>query len=115
MSRSAEAPTPLDPKFSKVVKAFAADRSVTPPGGGRGFGSRALRVRGKIFALMNPRDEFVVKLPKERARELVSSGVAAYFDPGHGRLMKEWVVLLDPKSSWIEFAREACRYAKAGR
>jgi hypothetical protein len=104
-----------DPRFSAVVGAFVGDDSVTLPGSGKGFGSNALRVRGKIFAMMSRRGEFVVKLPKERARELVSSGMGAYFDPGHGRLMKEWVVLLASEPSWAALAREARRYAEEAR
>jgi hypothetical protein len=33
---------------------------------------------------------FVAKLPRGRVDELVSGGSGEYFDPGHGRLMKEW-------------------------
>jgi hypothetical protein len=114
-TKPAEDDRPLDPRFSKVVKAFSADKSVTLPGSGKGFGSRALRTKGKIFAMMSRREEFVVKLPKERAQELVSSGACTYFDPGHGKLMKEWVVLLARKPSWTDLAREAYQYAKQGR
>jgi hypothetical protein len=32
-----------------------------------------------------------VKLPRERVDELVEAGAGHRFDPGHGRLMKEWV------------------------
>jgi len=34
-----------------------------------------------------------VKLPRERVDELVEPGAGHRFDPGHGRLMKEWVAL----------------------
>jgi len=30
---------------------------------------------------------------KDRVDELVSGGNGEYFDPGHGRLMKEWVTI----------------------
>jgi len=32
------------------------------------------------------------------------------FDPGHGRLMKEWVVVAHGKVDWVELAREACDF-----
>jgi hypothetical protein len=31
-------------------------------------------------------------------------------DPGHGRLMKEWVALDGEASSWVELAQEARRF-----
>jgi hypothetical protein len=34
-----------------------------------------------------------VKLPRERVDELVEAGAGHRFDPGRGRLMKEWVAL----------------------
>ena len=38
-----------------------------------------------------------------------------YFDPGHGRLMKEWVAVADGSISWLELAREAHIFAKASK
>ena len=59
---------------------------------GTGFGkSEGLRISGKIFAMFI-QDELVVKLPKIRVDELVATRGARNFDPGHGRLMKEWAV-----------------------
>jgi hypothetical protein len=43
--------------------------------------------------MMSSKGQFVVKLPMERVDELVASGQGEYFDLGHGRLMKEWVVI----------------------
>jgi hypothetical protein len=37
----------------------------------------------------------------------VSDGNGEYFDPGHGRLMKEWVTIGAGKVSWVELAKEA--------
>jgi hypothetical protein len=93
--------------FVAVVAAFATDPQVTPPGVGKGFGSRALKVKKKIFAMMSSKAQFVVKLPIVRAAELVSSAQATYFDPGHGRPMKEWVVVTGGEHLWIPLAREA--------
>ena len=33
------------------------------------------------------------------------------FDPGHGRVMKEWLVVTGAATSWIDLAREAYRFA----
>ena len=77
--------------------------------------SVGLRVNGKIFAMM-VRGKFVAKLPGERVDELVQSGMGAYFDPRHdGRLMKEWIELKGAKPPWIELAKEAHRFVKAGK
>jgi hypothetical protein len=99
-----------DPRFVPVVDAFARERSVSR-GGGKGFGSRALKVKGKIFA-MSSKGQFVVKLPKERVGALAAAGKGEYFDPGHGRLMKEWLAVEAGRMSWLELAREAYDFVK---
>jgi TfoX/Sxy family transcriptional regulator of competence genes len=58
----------------------------------RMMGSEGLKTGGKFFAMVS-RGELVVKLPRERVDELVGAGAGHRFDPGHGRLMKEWVAL----------------------
>ena len=105
--RTSKAPgaAPVDPRFAPVVDAFARDRQVSY--GGKGFGSNALKLNGKIFAMMSSKGKFVVKLPKDRVDELVRLGVGRYFDPGHGRLMKEWLAVDVGTGSWVELAREA--------
>ncbi len=50
--------------------------------------SNVLSVNGKIFAML-VRGKLVVKLPKQRVDGLVAGRAATYFDPGHGRLMKQ--------------------------
>ena len=99
----------IDPSFVPVVNAFANHRDVT---GGKMMSSYGLKVKGKIFAMFG-RGQFVVKLPKVRVDELVSSGNGKRFDPGHGRLMKEWVVI-DGKVNWIQLANEAYAFVKQG-
>jgi hypothetical protein len=101
--------------FDSVVKSFAADPEVTPPGAGKGFGSGALKVGKKIFAMISSRAEFVVKLPLPRAAELVNSGRGRYFDAGRGKPMKEWVVVTGGKRLWIPLAREARDFASGAR
>ena len=58
----------------------------------RMMNSDGLKTAGKFFAMVS-RGELVVKLPRERVDELVAAGAGHRFDPGHGRLMKEWVAL----------------------
>lgn len=98
--------------FESVVAAFAGDQQV---GRGKMFSSNAvLNVNGKIFA-MQVKGKLVVKLPKQRVDELVANGRGQYFDPGHGRLMKEWVAVNSPEAERVELAKEAYRFVKAGK
>ena len=94
-------------RFEELVIAFAIEPHVTPPEGGRGFGSHALRVRGKIFAMV-VRGHLVVKLPKPRVDALTESGDGVRFDANKGKPMKEWLSL-DAASTieWERLAREA--------
>ncbi|HEV3478555.1 MAG TPA: MmcQ/YjbR family DNA-binding protein [Gaiellaceae bacterium] len=95
-------------RFEQLSGSFLSDPDVTQ---GTGFGSApGLRVGGKIFA-MCVKDELVVKLPKQRVDELVAAGAGTQFDPGHGRLMKEWASV-PPESSedWERLAGEALRF-----
>ena len=111
--KSAQHGTPeVDPRFAPIVTAFARDRQVKC---GRMFSSNSvLNVNGKIFAMLT-KGNLVVKLPKDRVDEMVSSGHGTHFDPGNGRLMKEWVVVGPGKVNWIDLAKEACGFVKAGK
>ena len=102
-----------DPRFAAVVAAFAANSQVDR-GTGKGFGAGALRVNGRIFAMMSSRGKFVVKLPKERVDELVRGGRGERFDPGHGRIMKEWLSVATGRATWVGLARDACEFVKRG-
>jgi hypothetical protein len=100
--------------FQPVVDFFATQRGI-----GRetrkGFGSGALKVNGKIFAMMDSKGQFVVKLPKARVDELVSSGLGERFEPGPGRVMQEWVAVGVGQADWVELAKEAHRFVKRGK
>src|SRR5262245_37945475 len=101
----------VDPSFAPIVAAFANDPQVTC---GKMMASVGLKVNGKIFVMM-VKGKLVAKLPKPRVDDLVRSGKGEYFDPGHGRLMKEWVALAGSEPSWIELAREAYRFVNPAR
>jgi hypothetical protein len=97
-----------DAAFLAVVNTFANDPRVTPPGSGNRFGDRrALKVNGRIFAMMSSKGDFVVKLSTERVSELVRAGRGAAFDPGRGRLMKQWLVVTAGHKFWVPLAQEA--------
>jgi TfoX/Sxy family transcriptional regulator of competence genes len=101
--------TEAEAAFEELVERFAGDPSVTPPAPGRGgkFGSSGLKADGKIFAMVS-RGELVVKLPRERVDELIAAGTGTRFDPGHGRVMKEWVSISPSHARlWQRLAEEA--------
>ena len=95
--------------YDRVVDAFARTRGVTQEQK-RGFGSGALKVNGRIFAMLTPNGDFVVKLPKVRVDELIAYGDGERFEPGPGRVMKEWLVFAGPTTGWVDLAREACAF-----
>ena len=93
--------------YQAVVDALLTEPDVTfgPPGSG--FGSSALKVHNKIFAMLFA-GRFVVKLPRQRVDQLVDAGDGLRFDPGQGRQMKEWLSI-DPAADldWLSLARDA--------
>ena len=109
-SKHNRAAAEIDPRFRPVVDAFASYRDVR---GGKMMSSYGLKVNGKIFAMFG-RKQFVTKLPKARVDALVNAGAGKNFDPGHGRLMKEWVVVADGGPDWIVLAEEAYEFVKRG-
>ena len=53
-----------------------------------------------------------MKLPAERVDELIAARIGERFDPGHGRLMKEWLAVgVARKATWMKLALEALEYA----
>jgi hypothetical protein len=78
--------------FSALCAEYAGVTGITVPDGGRGFGSNALKVNNKIFAMLVD-SRLVVKLPRVRVSELIETGRGQPFDSGKGTPMKEWVVL----------------------
>jgi len=98
----------LTPAFAALITEFTNSPRVTY--GGRGFGGRALRVDGRIFAMLDSRGRFVVKVPRARADEMLARGQAVNFEPVPGRPMKEWLVVTGSTPSWLTLAREAYQY-----
>ena len=78
---------------------------------GTGFGGNdGLRIDGRIFAML-VRGELVVKVPKERAAELVEHVEGRPFEPGTGRVMRQWVsVPVDRADAWRGLVDEAFAY-----
>ena len=73
----------------------------------------SLKTRRKMFAMFNKHGKYVVKLPEERVSEILDSGKGKPYDPGNGKIMKEWVIIPEHHASeWIDFATEAKAFAK---
>lgn len=101
-------------RYAALVEALVAEPDVALSAR-RGFGEGTLQVRGGIFAMLT-RGRLVVKLPRARVDALVAAGEGQRFDPGHGRVMKEWLAL-DPASQleWLPLAREARAFVAASK
>jgi TfoX/Sxy family transcriptional regulator of competence genes len=94
-------------RFATLVAALAGRDGVTLGSGRRGFGSGALTVHGRIFAMVSD-DRIVLKLPHERVAAVLASGDGLAFDAGKGRPMKEWVALRETSAErTLSLAREA--------
>jgi hypothetical protein len=99
--------------FALIANLMLELPAVSHGHGKKGFGENALNVHGKIFAMLTPKRQFVVKLPKHRVLELLQSGHGVPFEMA-GRQMKEWfVVKSNSKKLWRELAQEA--HAFVGR
>jgi len=105
-------PTPANTasaeEFYQAVTARYAGKSGLSPS--RGFGSKALKVNGKIFASLT-RGRLLLKLPEKRVDALVASNKAARFSTGVGRVKKEWLTVApSSKREWLALAKEARAY-----
>jgi hypothetical protein len=119
-------PTPMrkqsltsEARFASIAAILLGKPGVTGPSeearAKRSFGSNGLRINNKIFVML-VRDQLVLKLPRQRVDALIASGDGERFDPGHGRLMKEWLAL-NPTSreEWLPLAQEAMKFVASQR
>ena len=97
-------------RWASLVETMLAQGAATYGSDGpqRAFGSTSLKTDGKIFAML-VKDRLVVKLDRRRVDALVAADQGERFDPGHGRLMKEWLSVAEQASdeAWLELADEA--------
>ena len=102
-------------RFATIVRALKRSPRVSVGASKKGFGSSALCVGEKIFAMISSKGEFVVKLPKARVDALVADGGGSRFEPARGRVMKEWLAV-DAASTddWLSLAREALKFVADG-
>src|SRR5215467_11766235 len=99
MAKKANAPSKtiiVDPRFEKLAAEYSKDPKVKR---GRLFASEnVLSVNGKIFAMIT-KGKFVLKLPAERAQELVTERVGVNWGPSPSRVMKEWIAIESERAS----------------
>jgi hypothetical protein len=101
-------------RYAALVDAFVRTRGATLSG--KGFGSNALKIDNKIFAMLSSKGSFVVKLPPRRVDELVTAGDGERYDAGKGRPMKEWLSVAPGSSiDWSDLATEALAFVSSKR
>jgi TfoX/Sxy family transcriptional regulator of competence genes len=97
-------------RFAELVATLVGREGVTLGTGRRGFGSNALQVDGRIFAMVS-RGHLVLKLPTARVAALIAGAAGAPFDASKGKPMKEWVVLEQASESrLLGLAQEALAF-----
>jgi hypothetical protein len=102
--------TLVETMLERSAATFGDDQS---RGARRSFGATSLKANGKIFAMLVA-DRLVVKLAAARVDELVAQGAGERFDPGHGRVQREWLsVTSDDPADWLALASEAERFVGA--
>ena len=98
-------------QFRSVVEVLLRYPKITES---KMFGAPGLKIGGKYFAMLY-KSKLVVKLPNERVTALVASRDGEFFDPGHGRMMKEWLSV-GPRArvQWLGLVKEARDFVAAG-
>lgn len=100
-----------DEHFAEVVVTLSGEPGVRVGTGRHGFGSDALTVGGKVFAMV-ARGRVVLKLPRDRVAGLVEGGDGHPFETSQGRTAREWVALDErcDAGATVALAREAYRF-----
>ncbi len=100
--------------MSDVIEQLAADLSTDAPVDvATMFHSPAVRSAGKIVAFLGHDDRLILKLPRERAMQLMTDGTVEAVTMGE-RTMREWVsiALSTDRSVWLGLSREALAYVR---
>lgn len=91
--------------WSKVKQHFLKMSDVQKQG-------ESLKTKKKMFVMFS-KGNYVVKLPQKRVKELTTADDGQPYDPGNGKIMKEWVIIpLKFADKWIDYALEAKKFAK---
>ena len=100
-------------RYAAIVAALIDEPGVTQSLK-KGFAQYGLKVDDKLFASLIRRGEaMILKLPKARVDWLADSGDGERLVMGHGKAMKEWVIVLaDSAVDWLDLAREALAFVR---
>lgn len=100
-------------RFAALVADFEREPGVSHGEPGiKAFGHSALKINGKIFAMVSSSGRFVIKLSKDRVDTLVALGAGQKFEAGKGRPMKEWIAMDPGSEGWTDLAHEALRFVR---
>lgn len=103
-----------EPVSAERAWARVVDELLAAPGvsSGRMFSAEGLHYGGKYFAMLC-RGDLVVKLPAPRVTELERAATGRRFEPGHGRVMREWLAVpVSRNRRWRSLAAEALDFAQ---
>lgn len=100
---SAEAIAAFAVLFDELSVAGDVERTVL-------FGSRAIRVQGKIFVTLR-HGALIARLGADEVDERVLAGDGVRFDPsGKGRAMKDWLESNAEHDEWVELGLAALAF-----
>ena len=100
-------PATADQRFAAIAQRLVREPDVTLGSGRRGFGTGALQIEGRMFAMLS-QGRLVVKLPADRVAALIADRDGSPFDAGKGKPLREWVVLAErSRARWLPLVREA--------
>ena len=92
-----------------AVKAHFADVDGVTVNAGRG--AQGLKVGSKMIAMFGKGD-LLLKLPPERVQAHIAAGRGLPYDPGTGKVLKNYLVVpAAKKRSWIRLCEEAAAAA----
>lgn len=97
--------------YSLIADELGKDAAVSQS---KMFGSQGFKIAGKVFAVL-VKGKLVLKLPKETVGQFIATEKGEHFDPGHGKIMKEWVALkpISP-DEWLALAKHAKDFVLSG-
>ena len=100
-------------RYDAIVAALITEPGVTQSLK-KGFAQYGLKVDDKLFAsLIRRGDALILKMPRARVDWLAESGDGERLDIGHGKAMKEWVIVhADSAVDWLDLAREALAFVR---
>ena len=104
----------IDPEqtYAAIVAALVGEPGVTQSLK-KGFAQYGLKVDDKLFASLWRKGGLILKMPRARVDWLADAGDGRRFDPGHGKAMKEWIVISpDSAIDWLDLAREALAFVR---